>query len=291
MAKSQQIVDWYYEREFDRAIFDFDDHIVKAVQECFNKDPADTDSYLMGNRNSLWQSLTRRIAEDKERGIYPTFDISLDGVDRLIWYPGYFPPGVRNRDKWQRLRIRSRSLILNEIQRLKRPQYEALSVLACKLSGAARFHLTRYGGDGGVDFFAVIPSLGRSHVFSGGGGTIRIVGQSKMSNNRIPRKEIGIFAETLNEVRHVGRNVKKHIPSWFLRERGPIIGWFVAHSGLQSGAADYANDNGIIHSDSRDIAEIVTMSRAWQPTDGLFAPVELIQREIKYLLNHTDETP
>lgn len=289
MANSQLIVNWFYEHVFDSELIDFDDHIVSAVQECFNKDPIDAELYVTGNHNSLWENLRRRIADDKHRGIYPTFDVALDGVYRLIWYPNYFPPGVRNRDRWHRLRIRSRSRILNEIKKLKPPQYEALSVLACKLSGAAHCHLTQYGGDAGVDFFAVIPSLGRSHVFSGGGGTIRIVGQSKKYNDRVPRREIVQFAETLNDVRHVGRNVKEQIPSWFLRERGPIIGWFVAHSGLQSGAVDYANDNGIIHSDSRDIAEIVTMSREWDPTDGLFAPIELMQRAIAELLSESNE--
>ena len=103
---------------------------------------------------------------------------------------------------------------------MKPPQYEALSVLACMLSGAAHYHLTRYGGDYGVDFYAVIPSLGRSHVFSGGGGTIRIVGQSKKSNNRVPRKDIVQFAETLNDIRHVGKNVKEQIPSLVLARKG-----------------------------------------------------------------------
>ena len=59
---------------------------------------------------------------------------------------------------------------------------------------------------------------------------------------------------------------------------------FIAHSGLTSVARDYANKFGIVCSDSRDIAEVLTHSRTWQPEEGLFAPVRLMNREIDELL-------
>ena len=90
MANSKHIVNWFFEQVFDSALIDFDDHVVSAVQECFNKDPIDAEFYVSGNRNTIWESLRRRIAEDKKRGIYPTFDVALDGVYRLIWFPNFY---------------------------------------------------------------------------------------------------------------------------------------------------------------------------------------------------------
>lgn len=286
MANSQAIVNWYYEKVFDRPSLDFDDYLADAVEQSLGKARIDAEMYADNNTNRLWNDLCNRIEADKNRGLYPTFSEVVAGVKRLFWYPKYLPPGVSKNDKQKRIRIRSRIHILKAIQALNPSQYEALSALACKLSGASNYSLTPRTGEHGVDFFAVIPSVGKSHLFNGGTGPIRIVGQSKMyTDSRVPRDTIQKFVTTLNMIWQRSEDIKDLIPNWFLRQRGPIIGWIVAHNGLQSGAKDYANNFGILHSDSRDIAEIITMSRAWQTSDDVFTPVKLMGREIDILLN------
>ncbi len=285
MANSQAIVNWYFEQEFNRSSLDFDDYLVDAVEQSLDKTRIDAELYASNNTNKLWDNLRKKIEVDKNRGLYPTFSEVVAGVKRLFWYPKYFPPGVSKNDRQKRLRIRSRIHILKAIQALNPSQYEALSALACKLSGASNYCLTPQVDEYGVDFFAIIPSVGKSHLFNGGTGPIRIVGQSKMHADAVPRSTIQRFTMTLDTILHRSEDVKDLIPNWFLRQRGPIIGWIVAHNGLQSGAKDYANNFGILHSDSRDIAEIITMSRAWQTSDDVLTPVKLMDREIDILLN------
>ncbi len=285
MANSQSIVNWYYEQVFDHASLDFDDHLADAVQQSLGKARIDAELYANNNTNKLWNDLRNQIEEDKSRGLYPTFSEVTAGVKRLFWYPNYFPLGVSKRDKQRRLRIQSRVHILKSIHAMNYEQYEALSVLACKLSGASHYCMTPRINEFGIDFFAVIPSIGKSHLFNGGGGPIRIVGQSKKHSSPVSRDKIQQFILTLSSIHQRSEDVRHLMPSWFLRQKGPIIGWFIAHKGLQSGAKDYSNKFGIVHSDSRDIAEIITMSRSWQPAEGLYAPIELMKKEIDHLLN------
>lgn len=287
MTRPQHIVNWFYEQEFNRAWLDFDDYLIDAVQQTQDISRASAEEYASNNSNRLWNELRRQIADDNIRGLYPTFSEITPGVKRLFWYPSFFPSGISKRDRQKRSRIRSRIHILKMIRTLSPIQYEALSVLACKHSGSSNYCITPDGGEFGIDFFAMIPSIGKSHLFDGGTGPIRIVGQSKKHSNRVPRDRLQQFTSALNSVHQRSEDIKSLIPSWFLRQRGPIVGWFVAHNGLQSGARDFANRFGIIHSDSRDLAEIVTMSRAWQPSEGVNAPVELMRSEIKHILSHS----
>ena len=287
MIRSQLIVDWFYEHEFNRAWLDFDDFLVDAVQQIQDRSRSSAEEYASHNSDRLWNDLRQQIAEDNTRGLYPTFSEITAGVKRLFWHPYFFPSGLSKGDRQKRIRIRSRMHVLKMIRTLSPVQYEALSVLACKYSGSTNFSMTPEAGEFGIDFFAAIPAIGKSHLFDGGTGPLRIVGQSKKHSKKVPRDRLQQFTSALNSVHQRSEDVRNLIPRWFLLQRGPIIGWFIAHNGLQSGARDFANRFGIMHSDSRDLAEIITMSRAWQPSDGVNAPVELMRHEINYILSQS----
>ena len=284
MAISQPVVSWYLEQDFDNVAISFDDHLVDAVEISLRKSRIEAEFYAENHSDRLWNLLRRQIEDDRQRGLYPTFSEVGFSFKRLFWNPKYFPSGVSKYDRRSRLRLRSRINILKSIKSMTSLQYEALSVLACKLSGAAHSCMTP-NDDFGIDFFAVIPSMGKTHLFSGGSGPLRIVGQCKMYAKEVERPDIETFLAAIGRVHQRSAILKDLIPDWFVTERGPIIGWFVAHNGLQGRAREYANNFGIIHSDSRDIAEILTMSRAWQPSDGVNAPVELMRREIDEILS------
>ena len=284
MTSSQAIIDWYFEQEFDRSWLDFDDHLVSAIQHSSTVSQMDAERYATSNSDRLWNEFRLRIESERQRGLYPTFSEVAAGVKRLFWFPMFFPPELAKADRHIRSRIRSRIHITKSIRSLSPVEYEALSILACKLSGASHYCLTPPADEFGIDFFALIPSIGKSRLLGGGMGPVRIVGQSKKHIAQVKRGSLQQFVTTLGSVRERSEDVKDLMPSWFLKQRGPIVGWFVAHNGLQSGAVDYANGRGIIHSDSRDLAEIITMSRAWQPSDGVNAPVELMRKEIKEIL-------
>ncbi len=284
MANSQSIIDWYYEQDFDRSWLDFDDHLVSAIQHSRTVSQMDAERFATNNSNRLWNQFRLRIESDRQRGFYPTFSEVAAGVKRLFWLPMFFPPKLAKVDRHKRTRIRSRTHITQTIRSLSPVQYEALSLLACKLSGASHYGITPAANEFGIDFFATIPSLGRSRLLDGGMGPVRIVGQSKKHAKEVERGMLQRFASILSSIRERSEDVRDLIPTWFASERGPIVGWFVAHNGLQRGAKYYANRQGIIHSDSRDLAEVITMSRAWQPSEGVRAPVELMRREIDELL-------
>ncbi len=285
MVNPQSIIDWYYEQDFDRSWFDFDDHLVSAIQYSSTVSQMDAEHYATSNSHKLWNQFRLRIESDRRRGFYPTFSEVAAGVKRLFWFPMFFPPELAKVDRHKRTRIRSRRHITEAIRSLSPVEYEALSLLACKLSGASHSSLTPATNEFGIDFFAIIPSLGRSRLLDGGMGPVRIVGQSKKHAKEVERGLIQRFVSILSSIRERSEDVRELMPNWFASERGPIVGWFVAHNGLQSGAMTYANRHGIIHSDSRDLAEIITMSRAWQPSDGINAPVDMMRREIAKILS------
>jgi len=62
-------------------------------------------------------------------------------------------------------------------------------------------------------------------------------------------------------VRNLNPSIESLVPSWFRSSTGPIIGWLIAHNGVQSGGVTKAKNHGIVISDSVDIAEIIALSR------------------------------
>ena len=284
MASSQPIVFWYLEQEFDHVAINFDDHLVDAVETSLGKSRIEAEFYAENHSERLWNRLRNQIEEDKNRGLYPTFSEVKSGFKRLFWNPKYFPRGASKNDRQRRQRLRSRIKILKTIESIDDPtHFEALSVYACKLSAASDYCLTPRN-DFGIDFFAVIPSIGRSHVFSGGAGPLRIIGQCKKHASTVSRGSLQQFFSSIVSVQERSDDVRNLIPNWFLTERGPIVGWYITHLGLQNGAREFAEKHGIIHSDSRDIGEIITMSRSWTPSDGLNAPVRMMWQQIENLL-------
>jgi hypothetical protein len=164
----------------------------------------------------------------------------------------------------QRTRItslQSRPTILSGIDTLDDRQYEALGGVISRLIGANAVFLTRRGNEGGIDFFASIHVYGSSHLFSGISSPVRVIGQSKKYKNPVQVDKIKEFIQTVQDVKNYRDEVRKHVPPWFRTARGPIVGWIIAHSGFQSGAQSRANTDGIVLSDSTDLAEIAALSR------------------------------
>jgi len=142
-------------------------------------------------------------------------------------------------------------------------EYEALACVSLGLVGASETFLTPPGNEGGVDFFALLPSLGRCHLFAGGHYPLRIIGQSKKYASAVEAGEFKEFLTTIEEVKHGGQSkTEKIVPPWFRAAYGPIVGLVIAHSGFQSGAETRARQHGVITADSLDMAEIVALSRA-----------------------------
>src|SRR5579862_8837546 len=162
--------------------------------------------------------------------------------------------------------------------------YEALCCLVLQLLGAQRYHLTPAGDEGGIDFLATVHFFSKSHIFSGLGREVKIVGQSKMYAERVPVGNVDAFITTLENVRKGSDRVRDIIPAWFHDSSGPIIGWIVGHKGFQSGAQNEAKKHGIILSTSRDLAEIISLSSRFYCDEVVLDRVVRIFSEVRILL-------
>jgi hypothetical protein len=169
-------------------------------------------------------------------------------------------------------------VILRTLDAITDREYEALGCVVSEVIGASHVHLTPNGKEGGIDFFALVISPSPCHLLVGTTAPLRIVGQSKKYATAIEDEKVKSFITTLSDVHRLSPTVEPHVPTWFRAAAGPVIGWVMAHHGLQSGAASRARNHGIIYSDSLDVAEILALSRRI-PEDVSAAERSLIIRK------------
>jgi hypothetical protein len=127
--------------------------------------------------------------------------------------------------------------------------------MAVKMAGSRHWHLTPPGNEWGVDFFASLVNPSALPIFDGLRAPIRIVGQCKKFESRLAVKEVKEFSRTLEGLRNRKPEIERHVPNWFRLISGPIVPWLICHSAAQSGALSLAKDEGIVVSDSIDMAE------------------------------------
>jgi len=248
---------WLYRTEFD-AIVPFRDALQRAARDALGKDTLAAEAYVESNVKSVWSYLLRAQEEEERRGISRIFDVVDAMALTLRWcsLSGHGPPARRA------AKLRHRPAMLRMIDHLSDREFEALGCVSLKLTGATETILTPAGNEGGVDFFGLIPSPGRCHLFSGGTHPLRIIGQSKKYSSAVQVGKFKEFLKTIDEVKHGGEpKTEKVVPSWFHEVRGPIIGLMIAHSGFQAGAQTRARKHGVIVADSLDMAEILALSR------------------------------
>ena len=178
-------------------------------------------------------------------------------------------------------------MLLKRIDALNSRRYEALGCLASILSGADRHLLTPPGNEGGIDFFSRIRQPANNHVFSGSYAPIRVIGQSKKYTSKVTVSKVREFVTAIDQAKHRYKRAGELVPDWFSSMQGPIIGWMIAHSGFQSGAADLAKDQGIILSDSSDIAEILSLSKKFYPNLSVTERAENLRIEVDEILSGT----
>lgn len=248
---------WLYRTEFD-GIVPFRDTLQRAARVALGKDALAADAYVESNVKSVWSYLLRTQEEEERRGISRIFDVVDAMALTLRWCsPSPHGPPARHAAK-----LRHRPAMLSMIDALTDREFEALACVSLRLVGATETILTPPGNEGGVDFFALIPSPGRCHLFSGGSHPLRIIGQSKKYSSAVQVGKFKEFLETIAEVKHGGEpKTEKVVPPWFHAVRGPIIGLMIAHTGFQAGAETRARKHGVIVADSLDMAEILALSR------------------------------
>lgn len=260
IAEKPALLDWLYRREF-RDPFRIGEALSQGAKEVLGRSAAEADDYSEANADTFWQYLLSTQQERRRRGLLPPFEVLDEMAMTLSWCGvGQQLPASRQ-ERRSRFRARRRPAMLRMIDALNDRQYEALGCVIAQLGGASDVFLTPHGGEGGVDFFALVPTPGRCHLFSGGIHPLRIVGQCKKHKRTIDEAMAKEFVETLQTVKYRGEpKIEKLVPAWFHATRGPIIGLLVSHAGFQSGADTKARNHGFILADSLDLAEIAALS-------------------------------
>lgn len=161
-----------------------------------------------------------------------------------------------------------------------------------KAAGASEVSLTPAGNEGGVDFFALLPTPFRCHLFGGGVNPVRIIGQSKKFSQAVQVDKLKEFLMTVEEVKHRGQpKTEKIVPPWFHAVHGPIVGCVIAHSGFQSGAISRARNDGVITADSLDVAEMLAIAKCFpEIADASARATECLNRVHTYLPMKSAET-
>lgn len=246
---------WLYRLEI-YGVVSLRDTLQRGAQVVLGKDVISAEAYVESNAGTVWGHVLQAQEADEKRGISRIFE-AVDPVALTLRCYGL------NRSPARRAaRLRHRPAMLNMIDALTPREYEALACVSMDLIGATKTLLTPSGTEGGVDFFALIPSLGRCHLFSGNSHPIRIIGQSKKYANALQPDKFKEFLTTIDEVKHGGEpKTEKVVPTWFRAVPGPIIGLMIAHSGFQEGAKTRARKHGVIIADSLDLAEMTALSK------------------------------
>ena len=90
MNRPRRIVSWFYEQRVPSRLVGFDDCLVDAILATQDRPRASAEEYASNNSDRLWNELRQQIADDRYRGIYPTFAEITTGVKRLFWLPNFF---------------------------------------------------------------------------------------------------------------------------------------------------------------------------------------------------------
>lgn len=263
----------------------FRDILTQASQTALGKSLIEAEAFAEANLQKCWALLLDLVEDDEKSGRIPFCGV-IDRTARLLQNP--CKQLINSSDKKKRrlghlLNVRPDILLTIDI--LSAREYEAACCLTTSLVGAQRTHLTPTGDEGGVDFLAVIRQHSPCHVFSSIGREFRIVGQSKKYASKVQVGNMSQFIKTVENVRHRSGRVEEIIPAWFHASSGPIVGWMIAHSGFQTGALGEAKKHGIIVSDSRDLAEMISSSKRFYKTKKNVDRVSQLIPDIRKLLS------
>jgi hypothetical protein len=255
------LIGWFYRESFPIGTLDFDELLYQAVRLVLDKSDIDTEAYVERNTGRLWNELLESLDIDSRSGRSAMFEVRDRKGRKLVWSPSNIGLASSNKERCHQVRLGTRPSITRLIDNLSDREYEALGCVICQLIGATNVLLTPAGNERGIDFLATINMPSRCHVFGGSNRLFRVVGQAKKYESKVEFKEVQRLNETLNEIKYQTPAMQGLIPPWFHTAAGPIIGWLIAHKGVQSGGVSYARNHGILISDSIDLAEIATLSR------------------------------
>lgn len=263
MSEKKELLAALHRTEFSSGNIDFRALLSQLAETTLGKSRPDADAFADVNLRKYWNWLARELDDHSARGLTPFFTQASGGVLAISSACHTLAASGNAQEKSRGTLAMSRPFVLRQIDAMTDREYEALACVSCTAIGSTRTLLTPPGNEGGIDFFATLSISTNTHVFSAVGAEVRIVGQCKKYGSPVSVDKLEQFIMTMQNVRHRSERVRRHIPPWFEQSRGPILGWVMAHSGFQTGAADEAKNHGIVLSDTLDLAELVCLSHGF----------------------------
>ncbi len=283
LSESKLYFEGMFRKEGFRGESNFDDFLKSVVSSQRNISGIALDEYIEARLNRLWNYFNKEQKKlTKTNTCKPVFQVISPEYKRIRSYYSIDQIGF-SRSK-QRM-FKSRPQILKAIDNLTHREYEALACVVLKSLGSKNVKLTPTGNEAGIDFIGTIGFNTDAHFLFGSNGPIRIIGQCKKYSSECQVNAIKEFNQTLLDVYSLTDKVKNHIPHWFRSARGLIIGWMISHSGFQSGAYDRSKNYGILNSDSKDVAEILSISRKFHRNLSDQDRANMISVEVKRFLS------
>lgn len=238
-------------------VFSFAEWLGQLAQES-GVDLSNVESFVEANKRRLWNGVLRYI-DKYNHSIGFEYHRVFDQERMLIEDRQYV---LRRKAKnGADIRLSYRWLIVDYFSKLSPRDYEFVGAMVSVILGARHATVTRGGGDGGIDFFAVVPMHGDPSLCEHGHNYIKVIGQSKKYTSRLQAEQVRSFSDVIDDIRRGSVSTSAHLPEWFSKFHAPIVGWINAHSGFQSGAIALASHRGIIVSDTPSLAQRVVKSR------------------------------
>jgi hypothetical protein len=234
----------------------------------------DAERTASSRKRRLWTEFAKADDELAKRGCGRIFE-RVDDRSLIFRTPG-LPSDVKGSTK--RFLYEDRHVVIRWLDNLGDRKFEFLGAALTWFLGARRFKVTTGGNDGGVDFYALLPSWGNTSVIHSPHKYIRIVGQSKYYAGPVGVDAAKLLIKTVEDIRSYTVEMAPRIPTWFVECRGPVVGMIVAPNGFQSGAITKSNFNGIMLADNIDVAEAIIHSRAYRLKRSLkITPHEVLE--------------
>ncbi|WP_378943257.1 restriction endonuclease [Paracoccus sp. R86501] len=233
--------------------FSIDAVCLKAIEKSLGKYTMEHEEKVSKYKRALYAELKAADYAHHASGGIMSFNYVNEQFYKLRWNT------LSKGDKRIGKKIRDRSAAVSWIESLDDSRnYEYLGGLLMKKLGASKLFITPPGNEFGIDFLAIVPAFSRSNIFVSKNKGIRIVGQSKLYRSAVSRDKIQSFNDVMSSIRNNKAELIGILPAWFRSSSAPIVGFFVAHSGYQSGAKISAEQNGYTLIDSLGAAEIIS---------------------------------
>ena len=284
MSDKQEVLRGFPRLDATNANIDFRAALCALVERKLGKSTIDAQAFAHTNVKKYWNWFNAELDEQRRRGILPYFTVVGGGTYAFAHNANSFQSSSDAEEQLIGQLARSRPNILRQLDSFTDRQYEAMACVACKVIGARFQVLTPPGNEGGIDFIATLPNKSSCHVFSAVGSELRVIGQCKKYQTSVAVDRVDQFIQTMHNVRYRSERIRKHLPAWFEEARGPIIGWIVAHTGYQTGAADEAKRHGIVLSDSLDMAELFSFAPSFHTSDSPPVRAQRLHDECQALL-------